>query len=887
MRWPFRIALAAVALTAVLSPRAPPLQAAPAATRQSVTINGAPARSAVLDIGKRFRATIAIPDDLHGTVTAALHNVTLEQALTATLAPLGYTFTRKNGVIIISRAPGTTEQPGTVAALPVPTVLQVTYMTVDRAAATLSNLFPEARIRADRAANAVIVTASPSDLQSIRGVLQSLDVRGPKEPVVEALNVRNVDANKIAVQLRSIFPAAQFTVASKRSLLVRATLPDLTQIRSLLTTLDAPLVLGPQAGPPRSTEAVKLLQAPPADVARALSHQFPRMKVSVSGSAVVLSGSPDDVTKAKALVAQIDLPPFGARLTQIYRIRTLDATSVGDLISRSFAEVQVTVDKDLNALSVTAAVATLQRVAEAIAQLDGTPSQQGNGSVAGGPNQGLTSGSSFEVVSLRSAIPNQGQGGSDIAASPVVQALQQLVPGVRVSALGTPGQIVLIGDPMSLRLAKEALAKIDVTPQLVVLDTEILEIDESTARNLGLLLSQPVISTSFSEVQPIADPTTGQSRLIKLGAVTRTPLSITAQLNLQIQRGTARVLADPRITTISGRTATIRAGDTIGILTTVGGGPGTYTTTQLQNFQTGISLDITPIVTPDNEVTVALHPVVNSLSGILNGVPQIATRDTQTTVHLKNNQTLIIGGLIQEASTRTENKVPILGDLPLLGSIFRNTQSNSTRNELIIVVTPHVLVDGEPVPVQGPPLPTIPTPKPLPTLPPGMRLPEPSGRVPVPIRSPEPPTALITASPLGPQRPQPSGAPIATGDITSGASPLPMRNSVTFGQVPASNAAGAGDPVSIFYATVRPAALSNNANVQVRLITTTNATRASLTIGSLTVQLTQVGPGQWFVSFPFQSTYVAAQTTTQLSLSALRPDGASATVNLQVAINPN
>ena len=79
-------------------------------------------------------------------------------------------------------------------------------------------------------------------------------------------------------------------------------------------------------------------------------------------------------------------------------------------------------------------------------------------------------------------------------------------------------------------------------------------------------------------------------------------------MNLAVQRGTAKVLANPRITTISGRTATIRAGDNITVLTTAGGSAGTVATTQLQTFQTGVSLDITPIVNSGNFISVTLHP---------------------------------------------------------------------------------------------------------------------------------------------------------------------------------------------------------------------------------------------------------------------------------------
>ena len=77
-------------------------------------------------------------------------------------------------------------------------------------------------------------------------------------------------------------------------------------------------------------------------------------------------------------------------------------------------------------------------------------------------------------------------------------------------------------------------------------------------------------------------------------------------------------------------------------------------------------------------------------------VPQISTRDTQTTVALRENQTLVIGGLIQDNTQRTESKVPLLGDLPLVGRLFRDETLNGVSNELIITVTPHVVTPGAP-----------------------------------------------------------------------------------------------------------------------------------------------------------------------------------------------
>ncbi len=837
-----------------------------AASHESYSATNASARAVLLELAKRFDANLALPDDLRGTVTVSLHGVTIDQALLAILSPLGYTYQHRSGVFVVLRA----ASQGMPLEGRTPTVFPVTFITADRAATALRSLFPEASVRVDHASNAVIVSAAPADVQALRNVLQSLDVRNPLTPTVESMSVRTIPADRMAERLKNLYPGAQFSVISKQTLLVKASPADLGQIKTLVASIDTPPPQFPQQlGSTSAIEGVKITQARPSDVARALAHDFPKLKVGVAGSSVVLSGTPEDVNKAKGLIAQIDTPSVGSKVTQIYRIRTLDASSVGDLIAKSFPGAQVTIDKDLNAISVTATVQEQQRISDGIAQLEGS-NPQGPG--APGYNPGITAGAStgtsFEIVTLRSAVPTQGQAGglaTDTASAAVIQTLQQLVPGVRVSALSTPGQIAMIGDPYSLRLAKEFLAKLDVPAPLVILDTEILEIDESTARNLGILLGQPVISTTFTEVPPLADANTGVSRLIGIGAITRTPLSLAAQLNLQIQRGTARVLADPRITTLSGHTATIRAGDTIGILTTVGGGAGTYATSQIQTFQTGVTLDITPIVTPDNEVTVALHPVVNSLSGILNGVPQISTRDTQTTVHLKDNQTLIIGGLIQENSTRTENKVPILGDLPLIGSVFRNVQSSSTRNELIIVVTPHVLIDGEQLPPQGPPLPSIPTPRPLPTLFPGARLPSPTGALP---RTSFP--AAATPTPL--LYPMVNAVPTPQAPT--------LGSAVVFGQIPPSNVANPTDPVRIFYASLGPATLSDGVQARVRAVTATNAIRVTLTIGSFTAVLTQLKAGDWSTTFPWSRSYVIGQPTVQATIAATSADGTAATVSL-------
>nr|MDP9105952.1 hypothetical protein [Candidatus Eremiobacteraeota bacterium] len=678
-----------------------------------------PVRDVLLRLGGLAHLNVTVAEDVRGNVNLSLHDATPDEAVHAVCSQLQLRCVREGRSLAVYGQSSV--------------VVPLAIVRAGRAAQMVRQLYPRLAVRVDPAANALILAGAQNDIQSARAVIAGLDVRDATKPATEAITLRTQSAQTVADRLRALYPAAKVGVLSRTTMLVSATPPDLAQIKTLVAGIDAPTP--PPVSVPVSSDAVKVSQRRPQDVARAITAQIPHVRAAVSGTSITLTGSPDDVNRAKALIAQLDLPPYGARYTQIYRVRNVDAKSVGALIQRSFPSVTVTVDADLNSLSVTATAAEQQRISDGIAQIDGTAAAPNGQSPAGGGGAP----SSHEVIQLKSIIPGvQGAGGAsttpqDIGAA-VQQALQGAFPDLRVTVPNGTQQLILTGSPQSIRAGRELIAELDVVPQSVVLDTEILELDENSSKNLGLQLGNSVQST-FTEQQPPLDANNNPTRLIGIQPFGRSPINFTATLNLLISRGNARVLADPRITTLSGRTATIRAGDTLSILTTTGGGTGTIATQQLQSFQTGVTLDITPIVTNNGELTVALHPVVNSLTGFFNNVPEISTRDTQTTVHLRDNETLVIGGLIQENSQHTENKIPLLGDIPLIGRVFRNQNNTSTRNELIIVVTPHIINGNATSTVPSaaiPPGMVVPTPRPLPTVPPGLAFPtSPPGQQPV------------------------------------------------------------------------------------------------------------------------------------------------------------
>jgi len=759
-----------------------------------------------------------------------------------------------------------------------PVALPLQIVSASKAAQALRRLFPRDRIAADTDSNAVIVRGPQSDIDAMRQIVTALDVKNPAEATVDVVAVHSADLNSTRARLRELFPKARISAGPNRTLVVSATAADLTQIKSVVAAIEAA-----QATPaPRAqseSAVVRVLQGNAASVARVIAKSAPHTHVDVSGNTLVLRGPSSEVARAQKMAAEVDQPEAGVRYTQVYRLRFVDAASVADLLKRSLPNIDVQVDKDLNAISVLATYAQQKRIADSVSQLDGGGSagQIPVGQPGSVGNAGAAAGFDTQVISLRAAVPGLNGAASSSAtdiAQTITQALQVSAPDLHVTVPPNSTQIVLTGSQYSISLAKRLLAQLDVAQPLVVLDTEILEVDETVAKNLGLQFASPLVTSTFTEITPPADTFGNPQPVMGLQPLTRTPISLGVQVNLLIQKGQARILADPRITVISGRTASIRAGDTISILTTTGGGAGTVATTQLQSFQTGVTLDITPVVNAENYISVTLHPTVNSLEGILNGVPQIATRDAQTTVGLQEDQTLIIGGLIQDSTNRTESRMPVLGDLPVVGRVFRNSTLNKNRNELVVAVTPHILNPGQGYVSPGPPLPQAPTPEPLPPLPPGTALPS---RHPAaasnPVRATVQTAAIPQPSPETSPSPEASQSPKSFADL----------NVFSYGQAPQNNYAASSAPAQIFAVRFSPTILHGATPVSVSAITTTNVKSLTLAWGQVKIPLTQTSAGVWQSQFSFQ-TSGALRGSAALVLTGIKEDRSTVSLSVPVTI---
>ncbi|MBD8897468.1 type IV pilus secretin PilQ [Rhodanobacter sp. DHG33] len=171
------------------------------------------------------------------------------------------------------------------------------------------------------------------------------------------------------------------------------------------------------------------------------------------------------------------------------------------------------------------------------------------------------------------------------------------------------------------------------------------------------------------------------------------------ELSAAQTEGTGEVISSPRVITSNQQEADIRQGQEIGYVTYQGGVGGTGGVTGSVQFKDAVlELKVTPTITADNRVYLAINVTKDSLAQFLttpNGqVPEINTQSVNTSVLVDNGQTVVLGGIYEVDKSNTVTKVPGLGDIPVLGSLFRSTSRNDSKAELLIFVTPRILNDS-------------------------------------------------------------------------------------------------------------------------------------------------------------------------------------------------
>jgi general secretion pathway protein D len=233
---------------------------------------------------------------------------------------------------------------------------------------------------------------------------------------------------------------------------------------------------------------------------------------------------------------------------------------------------------------------------------------------------------------------------------------------------------------------KAMIAAIDIPLDSVILETQMVELTEQGQKAVGIDFANANGQIAVATFQ------TGQ--FIPPGIPAGNHLNsvqFQAALYAQILKGNGRIVSKPRIAAQSGSTAKIITGDALPILTAITLSGVNGVSQQVQYVNVGVTLQIAPRVTADGFVSSHVYCVVSSVTGFQQGYPTISQRQAETSATVRDGDSFVIGGLTQDSSINTRDKVPLLGDIPILGQAFRTDKSSRSKTELYIIVTPHIV----------------------------------------------------------------------------------------------------------------------------------------------------------------------------------------------------
>jgi type II secretory pathway component GspD/PulD (secretin) len=267
------------------------------------------------------------------------------------------------------------------------------------------------------------------------------------------------------------------------------------------------------------------------------------------------------------------------------------------------------------------------------------------------------------------------------------------------NGLGSNGQtksrmLILSGLPADVAGATDLLRRIDVAPPQVLIEARLVEISPEKFKELGLLFEY-----SNSTVQELRRPRGSQpdgsngNQGFGFGKFIRTPFDIDVNLNALAENRDARLLANPRISVVDGEDASIFIGDLLRFRVLSSVTPGGLQDFDVREVPVGIALLVRPRVHEDGQVTMKVHPVVSTVTAFIGPerIPQTATREADSTIRMRDGETVVIGGLMREEDITVMSKVPGLGDLPLIGKLFTNKSTSKKKSEVTVFLTARIM----------------------------------------------------------------------------------------------------------------------------------------------------------------------------------------------------
>ncbi|WP_320033511.1 secretin N-terminal domain-containing protein [Halarcobacter sp.] len=260
--------------------------------------------------------------------------------------------------------------------------------------------------------------------------------------------------------------------------------------------------------------------------------------------------------------------------------------------------------------------------------------------------------------------------------------------------------IVLMGPSDEVDYIKAILEQLDKEKPQVYVEARIIELNDNLLNEVGIQYGILGGSSGSDGLATFASSLNGgQAIAINPESIGLTipdiseGLALGASISLLNRDGALDIVSEPSILAINNKESSIYVGETISIKTSQTTTDGGNTNENYQREDVGLTLKVKPRVSNDNKVMLEINTILEDVktTDTTSGNADTTKKEVTTTAIVNNGESVIIGGLIQDKEESTENKVPLLGDIPVLGSLFTQDSTNNAKKNLVIVVTPYIV----------------------------------------------------------------------------------------------------------------------------------------------------------------------------------------------------